>query len=195
MVPAHGRNLNRGARLVAAQLDDELVILDAAACQAAAAPVVLSRKPGGLYVKGEGDCDDCVEPPDRCLVLRPDDGDVDYAAPAWLPDGTAVVVADNALCAYRNATRLWKAELSLDGHAVAGPDGTLYVLGVTGDEPSALRLLAIDPKDGHARWQRRLGIAVPEAIVSPDDFHLVLDGEWIVAGYKQELAAVALAPR
>ncbi|HET9482566.1 MAG TPA: PQQ-binding-like beta-propeller repeat protein, partial [Xanthomonadales bacterium] len=54
-----------GGTKVAVTMDDELVLWDLAKCPAA--PVVLPRKQGRMYMRGEGDCEDCAAPPNGCL--------------------------------------------------------------------------------------------------------------------------------
>ncbi|MEZ4401433.1 MAG: PQQ-binding-like beta-propeller repeat protein [Kofleriaceae bacterium] len=174
---------------VAVTLDDELVLFDLSAC-AAAAPVVLPRKSGRLYLRGDGECDACVVPPRGCVVARVELDGVDAAPPRLLADGSVVVTLDDGLARVTAAgARRWVSDVAAFGPVVEVGDELIVLAATVGDDLAAapVRVVGLDAATGKARWKRALSVTAP-MVVSLDDATVAAAGGWIVAGYQAGVA-------
>jgi len=172
-----------GDRL-AAVLDDELVILDLAAC--GPTKVALPRKRGRMYTRGEGECDACTAPPPGCVVARPDLGDVDAVAPVALKDGSVLVTIDEGVARIgADGAQIWKSEAPVFGHLREVGGVVVGLASGVGDDldEAPARVVALDVATGKVAWRRALAVEAG-FIVSSDDVVVEATPPWLVVGYK-----------
>lgn len=169
-----------GSRL-AAVIDDELVLLDLARCPGAAA--VLPRKRGRMYIRGEGDCDHCVAPPDGCVVARSELSDLDAQAPMVLRDGSiAASNWDGPARVAPNGNKHWLTEVDAVGPMREVGDAIVFVS--RGDDDQPPRVVALATATGKATWTRPLVGIKSSEISSTTDTIVETAGPWLVAGAK-----------
>jgi len=173
-----------GGTKIAAVMDEELVLWDLAKC--GSNKVVLPRKKGRMYIRGEGDCEDCTTPPEGCLVARSELSDVESVAPFALKDGSvAVQVMDGPARAAPNGNKHWVAEV--DGIGPIREVGDALVFLSREDDAKPLRLVALASSTGKATWQRALPTISGDISYSSEPF-LEVAGNWIVVGSKGKAA-------
>jgi len=175
---------------VAVTMDDELVVLDKAACSAAKRPFVLSRKPGRVHLRGEGDCPECQAPPSGCVTARPSIGDVSVVAPAWTARGV-VVNADNRLTLVTpEGSVKWRADTSSEGDAIADGRGSVFTLSF-GEDPG-IRVVAVDESNGDVKWAAQVPFGPSSLFYSLLDIGFAQTDKGLLVSHKQSAALVAM---
>jgi outer membrane protein assembly factor BamB len=165
---------------LAAVMDEELVMFDLGQCPTT--PVALSRKKGRMYIRGEGDCEDCSSPPAGCLLARSELSDVDSLAPQYLRDGSiAISNMDGPGRVAPNGNKHWVSEVDSVGPMREVGDNVVFVS--RDDDGKPARVVALSTKTGKAAWMRTLSIPSSE-INSTDDPIVEVAGPWLVAGAK-----------
>jgi hypothetical protein len=180
-----------GGRL-AVTLDDELVILDLAACAGPA--FALPRKRGRMYIEGEGDCERCIAPPTGCVIARPEVDDVDFNPPLVLRDGSVVVTTSDGIAKVSpNGEEQWTSTAAGIGTPREVGGALLAVSSGVGDDlaEAPLQVTALDPATGKVTWRTALA-ARAGFIVSSTDVVLAANPPWVVAGYKGALSWIKL---
>jgi hypothetical protein len=178
---------------VAASMDDELVLLDLAAC--GPAKVALPRKRDRDFAPDDEDtaCDTCVAPPAGCAA-RVDLKEVDAAAPRSLADGSIAVTYDEGVARVAaDGTVAWKSAAPVYSGIAAGADVIYGLASGVGDDlddaPAAA--VAIDAATGALRWKRQLDVKL--GFVADGDMLVTgAAGRWLVLGYKGETAWIEL---
>jgi outer membrane protein assembly factor BamB len=169
-----------GGSRVAVTMDDELVLWDLAQC--GKAPVVLPRKGGRMYMRGEGDCDDCAAPPPGCLIARSPLSDVESQPPFVLADGSiGVQVMDGPARVAPNGTKQWVTEVDAVGPMRQVGDALVFVS--RDDDTKPPRAVALDLATGKARWQRALPKVSTDISYSSEPI-VETAGPWLVVGAK-----------
>jgi hypothetical protein len=179
-----------GGDRLAAVIDDELVVLDLAACAGPKA-VALPRDPDRMHVRGEGDCDDCIPPPTGCLVGRPDLGDVDSGDPVVLRDGSIVVGVDAGVARVsRDGVKEWISEVPMVSSILEVGDHLVGLASGVGDEleDAPSYAVGVSPATGKVAWRTKLDTVLVSFITSGDDMVAAAAGPWIVLGYKGSIA-------
>ena len=165
---------------LAAVMDDELVIWNLAACPGT--PVGLSRKQGRMYIRGEGECEDCTAPPAGCLVARSELSDVDSMAPQPLKDGSiAVSNMDGPARVAPNGNKHWVSEVDSVGPMRELGDNVVFVSRDEDGKPA--RVVALSTKTGKAAWMSPLDDKSDD-INSTTDTIVEVAGPWLVVGAK-----------
>lgn len=165
---------------LAAVMDDELVLFDVARCPTN--PVALSRKQGRMYIRGEGDCEDCTAPPAGCLLARSELSDVDSISPHYLRDGSiAVTNMDGPGRVAPNGNKHWVSEVDAVGPMREVGGNVVFVS--RDDDAKPARVVALSTATGKAAWMRAIEIPSSE-INSTDDPIVEVAGPWLVAGAK-----------
>lgn len=173
---------------LAVTMDDELVLFDIERCPAT--PVVLPRKRGRMYMRGDGDCDDCVPPPTGCLAARSELSDVEDVAPTVLADGSLIVANfEGPARAAVNGNKHWNTELDIVGPA-REIDGAIVFVS-RGEDYEKAKLVALDVKTGKARWVRALDIVSRDISYTSDPI-VETKGTWLVAGAKGRVSWIKL---
>jgi outer membrane protein assembly factor BamB len=179
-----------GGDRLAAVIDDELVVLDLAACGGPKA-VALPRKPGRMHVRGEGDCDDCARPPTGCVVGRPELGDVDAGNPVVLRDGSIAVGVDAGLARVtRDGVKEWISEVPVVSTVLEAGEHLVGLASGVGDDLDEAPAYAVGlaPATGKVAWRTKLDTVLVSFITSGDDIVAAAGGPWIVLGYKGSIA-------
>ena len=181
-----------GGTKVTVTMDDELVLWDLAKCPAT--PVILPRKQGRMYMRGEGDCDDCVAPPRGCLVARSELEDVDNETPHVLRDGSIMVSnMEGPARAAVNGNKHWVSEVDAVGPMREVGDTVVFVS--RGDDGQPAKLVALDTATGKAKWVRALaGVESSEISYSTDPL-VETAGSWLVAGAKGRVSWIKLSTK
>ena len=174
-------------------VDDDVVVLDPAACRSEAtfAPSGWPQ-PGALVVRGADECAECREPPPGCRRWRTYLEGVTGEAPALMDDGAVVVNAEGYTLALHDGATRWKASTGGGGPLVS--DGA-RVFGFStelreGDPPG---LFEVSASEGRLRWRTPLPVEVGDLYFS-DDIRLALRGPWLAASYEQTIVALRLPP-
>ena len=173
---------------LAVTMDDELVLFDIERCRSK--PVVLPRKQGRLYVKGDGECDDCVHPAANCVVARSELSDVESDPPVVLADGSMMVMnLDGPARAAVNGNKHWNTRVEAVGPIRKIDGAVVFVSPGRGDQKA--KLVALDVQTGKARWVRALDIASRDISYVSDPL-VETKGSWLVAGAKGRLSWIKL---
>jgi outer membrane protein assembly factor BamB len=175
-----GMALIEGTR-VAITMDDELVLWDLDRCSTS--PVVLSRKRGRMYMKGEGDCADCSPPPAGCLAKRVELDDVESDQPVVMKDGSVVVTNfDGPALVGTNGVKRWNARIDTIG-AIRQVGGALVFVSRDETESKPPRVTAIDAATGKGKWKRAFTAGDSDISYRTQAF-VETAGPWVVAGAK-----------
>jgi hypothetical protein len=181
---------------IAASMDDDLVLFDLAKC-AGDKTIELPRKAGQLYVRGEGECEDCRPAPPGCVIARPNIGDVDATAPLLLKDGTLIVGNDEGVVRLAaDGNLLWKSEVGIYGKPLELEGEIIGIASRPGEELGKSQgvVVAIDVATGKERWSRELPVQAG-LIISTDATVLAVAGHWLVAGYETSVSWLDLSKR
>jgi hypothetical protein len=129
--------------------------------------------------------------------------DLDDAPPAVIDENTLAVNGARRLHAVAEGTDSWKSPIGSVGAVLVGSDGLLYTLAVDTEGEAALAVKAVHPGKGTVQWAVPLPFAPPTApaaaegelatdVVIPETAVLDTRGAWIVAGFDQHVALVAV---
>ncbi|MGE0398468.1 MAG: PQQ-binding-like beta-propeller repeat protein [Kofleriaceae bacterium] len=173
-----------GDQRVAAIFDDELVMIDFAKCTGATA-IELPRKKGRMYLRGEGECDDCRLPPKGCVVRAPID-DVDSMPPTVLPDGLVLASNwDGPVAVTPGGAKVWASEVDSIGTLRGAGDNIVFFS--RDDEEKPVRIAALDRATGKAAWSTPV-VGWKSKDISSLDTTVETNDSWIVVGNKGRLA-------
>jgi hypothetical protein len=181
---------------LAAVMNDDLVLFDLGKC-AGEKTIELPRKAGQLYVRGEGECDDCRPAPAGCVIARPELGDVDATAPLLLKDGSLVIGNDDGVARLSaDGNVLWKSEVGMFGQPLEIEGEIVGIASINGDDLGKAQtvVVALDVATGKERWTRPLPVQTG-LIVSTDSTVLAVAGHWLVAGYETSVSFLDLSKR
>jgi outer membrane protein assembly factor BamB len=170
-------------------IDDDVVLLDPDNCGGEPFAPSAWPQPGQLYVRGSDECSECVAPPPGCRRWRMFVESVTGETPVVGDDGTVVVHADGFTRAIRAGADVWKTATGGDGPQLRIGDAVIGVsTGLADDDPLALFELGL--ADGRHRWRTPLAIGIPGTTYYSDDIVLVHDHGWLIAGYRETIAAI-----
>lgn len=173
-----------GEQRVAAVFDDELVVIDFARCGSTG--IALRRKRGRMYLRGEGECDDCVSPPRGC-VARVEIDDMDSITPTALRDGSVVASNwDGPVRASALGKKVWASEADSVGPIRQAGDALVFLS--RDEEAKPLRVAALDPQTGKAKWSTPLVGVASKDLTSSLEATVETNDTWIVVGVKGHLA-------
>jgi outer membrane protein assembly factor BamB len=193
-----------GTNGLAVLMDEDLMVfgnLEQCKISEPKKPIAFPRKTGSLYIKGEGDCAECVTPPSGCLSARPKlGGDLDSAAPLVLSGDQSIVVStENGLTRLaRDGKVLWQTKKdavpSIGTPIEVGGKEIVAVASGVGDDLAAkpLRVVGLSIETGEVRWTVETK-SPAGAIVSTDEVLLAANGPWLVAGYKTSVTWIRLS--
>jgi outer membrane protein assembly factor BamB len=168
-------------------VDDDVVVLDPANCRGEPFAPSGWPEPGQLHIGDE--CRDCAAAPPGCRRWRMFAEDVASAAPLVLADGTVIVHAGAYTRALRDGAAVWRTVTGGGGALLGAGDGVIGVsTGLAEEDPRAL--FELDIADGRHRWRTPLAFTTDGSMGSSDDVVLAHGGGWIVAGYRETIAAV-----
>lgn len=166
-------------------IDDEVVELDAAACESSQTFAVSSwPHPGDLVFEDDDECAECGRAPRDCVGSATHLSEISNAPFGRLPDGGFVVGDGEKTVALRQGRSVWTAGTGAAGPAVVSGDVFVYSV-----EEERTRLWALDPATGAPRWATVLpgdgGFSY-----NTDDINLAAAGSWVVGGYKGEIVGL-----
>lgn len=168
-------------------VDDDVVVVDPANCSGEPFAPSGWPQPGQLHIGDE--CGDCVAAPPGCRRWRMFVEGVASAAPVVAADGAVIVNADAYTRSLRDGAEVWRTVTAGGGKLLRVGDGVIGVsTGLAEEDP--LALFELDIADGEHRWRTQLAVTTEGSMYFSDDVLLAYGGGWIVAGYRENIAAV-----
>jgi outer membrane protein assembly factor BamB len=169
-------------------IDDDVVLLDPSRCEGEFAPSGWPQ-PGVLYFKDGDECKGCAAAPPGCRTWRMFVEGVNNEPPIAGDDGAVIVNVDGSTRALRAGETAWQTTTGGGGALLRIGDRVLGVsTGLEENDPLAVFELAI--ADGVHRWRSPLPISLPGSIFFTDDIVLAHGGGWVIAGYRETIAAL-----